>query len=55
MKERDFLERPKSRWKDNIKMNFKEIGKDSADWTNLSQGRENWRRLVNTRVSNQVP
>jgi len=27
-----YLGRPKSRWKDNIIMNFKEIGRDSADW-----------------------
>jgi hypothetical protein len=30
LKERDFLGRPKSRWKDNIKTNFKDIGRDSA-------------------------
>jgi hypothetical protein len=46
LKEKDFLGRPKSRWKDNIKMNFKEIGMDSAEWTNLSQGRENWHYKV---------
>jgi hypothetical protein len=46
MKERDFLGRPKSRRKDNIKMNFKEIGRDNADWTNLSQVRENWHYKV---------
>lgn len=41
LKERDFLGRPKRRWKDNIELNFKEIGRDSAVWANLSQGREN--------------
>jgi hypothetical protein len=46
MKEKDFIGRPKSRWKDNIKMNFKELGMDSAEWTNLSQSRENWHYKV---------
>jgi hypothetical protein len=29
------------RWKDNIKMNFKGLVRDSVDWASLSQGREN--------------
>jgi len=41
LKERDFFGRPKNRWTDNIKMNFKELGRDRAFWTILSQGREN--------------
>ena len=29
---KDYLGRPESRWKDNIMINFKEIGRDNADW-----------------------
>jgi hypothetical protein len=31
------LERPRRRWKDNIKMNLQEVGGDRGDWMELAQ------------------
>jgi hypothetical protein len=33
------LRRPRHRWEDNIKMDFKEIGIDGANWIQLAQDR----------------
>jgi hypothetical protein len=30
------------RWKDNIKMNLREIGWDGVDWTHLAENRDWW-------------
>jgi hypothetical protein len=46
--ERRPLERPRRRWLDNIKMDFREIGWDDVDWIDLAQDRDQWRTLVNT-------
>jgi hypothetical protein len=42
--------RPRRRWVDNIKMDLREIGRDSVDWTDMAHDREQWRALVNFRV-----
>jgi hypothetical protein len=34
------LERPRSRWVDNIKIGLREIGWDGVDWIDLAQDRE---------------
>jgi len=34
------LGRPRSRWKDNIKMDLQEVGYEGKDWTELSQDME---------------
>jgi hypothetical protein len=34
------------RWKDNIKMDLREIGIDGANWIRLAQDRVQWRALV---------
>jgi hypothetical protein len=49
------LRRPRSRWVDNIKMNFRKIGWDGLDWIVLAQDRDQWRTLVNTVMSLRVP
>jgi hypothetical protein len=49
------LERPKRRWVDNIKMDFREIGWDGMDWIDLAQDRDQWRALVNTVMNLLVP
>jgi hypothetical protein len=41
-------ERPKHKWKDNIKMDLKEIGREGLDWIHLAQNRDHWRAVVNT-------
>jgi hypothetical protein len=39
------LGRPRDRWEDNIKMDFREIGIDGANWIRLAQGRVQCRGL----------
>jgi hypothetical protein len=49
------LERPRSRWEDNIKMDLKEIGIDGENWIRLAQDRVQWRAFVNTVMNLRVP
>jgi CRISPR/Cas system-associated protein Cas7 (RAMP superfamily) len=49
------LGRPKSRWKNNVKMDLREIGLEGVDWINLDQDRDRWRALVNTVMNLLVP
>jgi hypothetical protein len=42
------LGRPRRRWVDNIKMDFRDIGWGSMDWIDLAQDGHQWRVLVNT-------
>jgi hypothetical protein len=49
------LERPRSRWLDNIRMHLVEVGWGDVDWTGLAQDRERWRSLVNSVLNLQVP
>jgi hypothetical protein len=53
--ERRPLGRPRRRWEDNIKMDLREVGWGSMDWTNLSQDRDRWRTLVNAVMNLRVP
>ena len=39
--------RPRHRWKDNIKMDFQEVGCEGMDWIDLAQDRDRWLALVN--------
>jgi hypothetical protein len=48
------LGRPRHRWEYNIKMDLKDIGRESVDWINVFQNRDWWRALVNM-VINNVP
>jgi hypothetical protein len=49
------LRRPRRRWKDNIKMDLREIGFGDVDWIRLAQDRDRWRALVNTVMNLRVP
>jgi hypothetical protein len=49
------LERPRRRWEDNIKMDFREIGIDGENWIQLAQDRIQWRACVNTVMNLRVP
>jgi hypothetical protein len=49
------LGRSRLRWKDNIKMDLREIGIDGANWIWLAQGRVQWRVFVRTVMNLQVP
>jgi hypothetical protein len=46
---------PRRRWEDNIKMDFREMGIDGANWIHLAQDRVQWRALVNTVMNLRVP
>jgi hypothetical protein len=35
--------RPRRRWLDNIKIDFREIGGGGTDWINLAEDRDQWR------------
>jgi hypothetical protein len=41
--------------KDNIKMNFQEVGGGCGDWMELAQDRDRWRALVSTVKNLRVP
>jgi hypothetical protein len=49
------LGRPRRRWVENIKMDLREIGWGGMNWIHLAQVRDQWRTLVNTIMSLQVP
>jgi hypothetical protein len=49
------LGRPKCRWEDNIKVNFREIGMDGAKWIRLVQDMVQWRAFVITVMKLRVP
>jgi hypothetical protein len=49
------LGRPRRSWKDNIKMDLREIGIDDVNWIQLAQNRVRWRAFVNTVINLRVP
>jgi hypothetical protein len=49
------LGRPRRRWVDNIKMDFREIGWDGIDWIDLAQDRGQGRALANAVMNLRVP
>jgi hypothetical protein len=48
------LGRPRPRWKDNIKLDRREIGIGGANWIQLAQDRVQWRAFVNTVMNLRV-
>jgi hypothetical protein len=49
------LGRPRHRWKDNIKMDVREIEIDGANWIQLAQDRVQWRTFLNTVMNLKIP
>jgi hypothetical protein len=49
------LGRPRRRWEDNIKMDFRKIGFGDVGWIHWAQDRDRWRALVNTVMNLRVP
>jgi hypothetical protein len=49
------LGRPRRRWVNNIKMDFREMGWDGRDWIDLAQDRDQWRALVNAVMNLRLP
>ena len=48
------LGRPRSRWKDDIKMDLREVGCNPRDWTDLTQDRDQWRAYAKAVMNLQV-
>jgi hypothetical protein len=48
------LERPRRRWEDGLKMDFREIGWGGVEWIHLAQARDLWRALVNAVMNLRV-
>jgi hypothetical protein len=42
-------------WKDDIKMDLKEIGGGSMEWIEMSQNTDEWRALVDTEMNIRFP
>ena len=49
------LGRPRSRWKDNIRMDLKEIGNNTRNWVDSARDRDYWRALVNAALKLRIP
>ena len=49
------LGRPRRRWKDNIRMDFQEVGCGVMNWIEVAQDRDRWRALVNAVMYLRVP
>jgi hypothetical protein len=54
LRARVYLEDPRHRWEDNIKMDLQEVGWRGMDWIDLSQDRDWWWALVNVVMNLQV-
>jgi hypothetical protein len=48
------LERPRHRWEDGIKTDFRKIGWGGVEWIHLAQDRERWRAVVNAVMNFRV-
>jgi hypothetical protein len=49
------LARSRRRWKNNIRMDLRELGREDLDWMNLAQDKEHWWALLNTVMNLRVP
>ena len=49
------LGRPRHRWEDNIRMDFKEIGINTRNCVASAQDKDYWRALVNPALNLRVP
>jgi hypothetical protein len=48
------LGRPRHRWEDNIRMDFKEIGINMSNWVDSAQDRDFWMALVNAALNRSI-
>jgi hypothetical protein len=47
--------RPRGRWVDNIRIDFREVRWGDVDWIGLAKDRNRWRALVNSVLKLRVP
>ena len=47
--------RPRHRWEDNIKMDFREVDCDPRDWIALAEDRDRWRAYVRAVMNLRFP
>jgi hypothetical protein len=52
---KELLEKPRARWKDNIKIDLQEVVCDGMDWIELAQDRNSWWALVNVLMNIRIP
>ena len=52
---RTLLGMPRRRWEDNIMLDLKEVGRDSGEWIDLDEDRDQWRAYVRTIMNLRVP
>jgi hypothetical protein len=48
------LGRPRRRWEDNIKMDFREVGCGGIDWIDLAKDKDRWRAHLNVLMKIRV-
>jgi hypothetical protein len=48
------LGRHRLTWKDNIKKDFRAVGRRGTNWNNLTQDRDRWWVLVNAVIDHQA-
>ena len=49
------LGRPSRRWKNNIRMDSREVGCDPGEWIDLAEDRDQWRAYVRAVMNLRVP
>jgi len=54
LRERDQLEKPRRKWKHNIKIDCQNMD-EGIDWIDLAQDRDRWRTLVSAVMNLRVP
>jgi hypothetical protein len=47
--------RPRHRWEDNIRMDFRKVGCGCVDWMELAQDKDRWHVLVSAVMNLRVP
>jgi hypothetical protein len=47
--------RPRRRWKNNIKIDLKEVGCGCLNWIGLAEDRDRWRAIVSAVMNFRVP
>jgi hypothetical protein len=49
------LRRPRHRWEDSTRLDLRQTGWGSVEWTHMAQARNRWRAPLNTVMNLRVP